>query len=88
MILLVRKMFGIRGAFRNVKKAADWKTGKGNNSKVDYEAWKRIDPGMQEDEHIFVNRRVEDEQRSEMERDASWIKAKAKLAEAGKKGKS
>ena len=85
---LVRKMFGIRQAFRNVKKAADWKKGKGNNSKVDYEAWKRIDPGMQEDEHIFVNRRVEDEQRSEMERDASWIKAKAKLAEAGKKGKS
>ena len=85
---LVRKMFGIRHAFRNVKKAADWKKGKGNNSKVDYEVWKRIDPGMQEDEHIFVNRRVEDEQRSEMERDASWIKAKAKLAEAGKKGKS
>ena len=43
---------------------------------------------MQEDEHIFINRSVEDEQRSEMERDASWIKAKAKLAEANKKGKS
>ena len=85
---LVRKVFGIREAFANVKCAADWKkTGKKTASKIDYEQWQRVDPSKKDSEHIFVNRKVEDEQRAEMERDAQMIKAKSKLAEAGKKGK-
>ena len=40
---------------------------------------------MVDAEHIFVNRKVEDEQRSEMERDAAMINTKTKFAEAGKK---
>ena len=84
---LVRKVFGIRAAYKEVKKVADWKkTGKNSNSKIDYEAWRRTDPAKVDVEHIFVNRKVEDEKRSEMERDASMLKAKAKLAEAQKKG--
>ena len=85
---LVRKIFGIRAAFRNVKSEADWKkTGKNPKSKVDYEGWRRVDPAMMDSEHIFLNRAVEDEQRTEMEREASMMKAKAKLAEAAKQEK-
>ena len=84
---LVRKIFGIREAFKKVKGVSDWKkTGKNSKVKIDYEQWRRIDPAKVDAEHIFVNRKVEDEIRSEMERDASILKAQAKLAEANKKG--
>ena len=83
---LVRKVMGIKAAFNNVMKESDWKKGPKQKSKVDYETWDRIDPGRKDQDHIFVNRKVETEVRSEMERDASLLKAKAKLAEAQKKG--
>ena len=81
---LVRKVFGIKMAYKDVQKEADWKKGPKTKTKVDYELWRRIDPSREEQEHAFVNRKVETELRSEMERDASMLKARAKLAEAQK----
>jgi hypothetical protein len=52
-------------------------------SKVDMEMWRRTDPGLEDQEHIFVNRKVEDEMRGEMDREASMLKAKLKLSEGG-----
>ena len=80
---LVRRVMGIRAAFQDV---SGWKK-KGNKKqpKIDYETWDRMDPGRKDRDHLFVNRRVEEELRTEMERDASMMKARAKLAEANKK---
>ena len=41
-------------------------------------------PGFKDVEQAFINRRVEDEIRSEMDRDAALLKAKAKLEERSK----
>ena len=84
---LVRKIFGIKAAFKEVKKEGDWKKAGKNKVKIDYELWDRIDPTRKDQEHAFINRKVETELRTEMERDASMLKAKAKLAEAQKSGK-
>ena len=80
-----RKGFGIASAFSNVNKEADWKKpangGKNWKSKVDYEIWKRIDPMAEDKDHHFINRRVEDEIRTEMERETQHLKARRKLQE-------
>ena len=85
---LGRKGYGIVAAFKEVKKRDDWqKPGghKGNQvSKVDYEGWRRLDPQFEDREHLFINRKVEEEVRLEMDRDAAMLKAKNKLA--GQKG--
>ena len=81
---LARKAMGIRSAFKEVTKAADWKKPDGAKtwkSKVDREIWRRIDPQLDDVEHMFINRRAEDEMRTEMDRDAALLKAKAKLAD-------
>ena len=81
----MRKVFGIRGAFKDVKKESDWKASGKSKSKIDYEMWDRIDPSRRDEEHVFVNCKVETELRTEMEREASMLKAKMKLTE-NKKG--
>ena len=40
---------------------------------------KRFDPSYQEEDKLFTSRKVEDEQRQEMERTANWLKAKSKV---------
>jgi len=80
---LSRKGFGIVGAFGAVQKESDWKrtsnAGKNWKSKVDYEKWRRMDPMAEDKDHLFINRKVEDEIRSEMEREAQQLKARKKL---------
>ena len=81
---LARKVMGIRSAFKHVMKMGDWKRTEGAKtwtSRVDREIWRRIDPQLEDTEHMFINRRAEDEMRGEMDRDAALLKAKAKLAE-------
>ena len=80
---MARKVLGIRSAYKAVVKESDWKKGTAKvwKSKVDMEMWKRTDPGLEDHEHIFVNRRAEDEMRGEMDREASMLKAKLKLSE-------
>ena len=80
---VARKAYGIVSAFENVRRRADWQKpggAKSWTSRVDYETWARIDPGKLSD-RPYVNRRVEDEIRGEMDRDAQLLKAKTKLAE-------
>ena len=82
---LGRKAFGIVKAFESVQKESDWKKtgGKDWKSKVDFESWKRIDPSREgEEEHVFVNRVMEDDMRGEMDREAAIAKARTRLAEA------
>ena len=51
-------------------------------SKVDEVLWRRLDPAKANiDELSFVNRKVEEEIRAEVERDASILKSFAKLRE-------
>jgi len=80
---MARKIMGIKAAYKMVSKEEDWKRGsaKGWKSKVDMEMWRRTDPGLNDQEHIFINRKAEDEMRGEMDRDASLMKAKMKLSE-------
>ena len=81
---LARKVMGIRLAYKDVMKVGDWKKTEGSKtwkSKVDRETWRRIDPQLEDADHMFVNRRAEDEMRTEMDRDAALLKAKAKLAD-------
>jgi len=83
---LARKVLGIKSAFADVTKEADWKkpaNAKSWKSKVDRVTWKRTDPNVQDKEHIFMNRKAEDEMRTEMDRDASLLKVRAKLEERG-----
>ena len=81
---LARKVLGIKYGFAEVSKEADWRkpsNAKTWKSRVDRETWKRTDPNVDDKEHIFMNRKAEDEMRTEMDREASMLKAKAKLAE-------
>ena len=69
---LARKCYGLEMAFRRCRVKSDWcRTGgqKGFKSKVDWPAAKRVDPSYA-DAHKLRIRPVEDEIRSEMERDA------------------
>ena len=80
---LARKIHGLKCAFFNVTKQADWKkpgNAKSWKSKVDEESQARYDPEMKDQAFTFVNRKAEDEVRSEMEREANMLKAKNKLA--------
>lgn len=85
---LARRGYGICRAFQRVSAVGDWrkpKDAKGWKTRVDYETWKRLDPSrLSDDDHLFVNRRVENEVREEMDRDAAMMKARAKLADASR----
>jgi hypothetical protein len=82
---MARKVLGIRSAYKDVFTKSDWKGGRAAvwKSMVDMEAWKRTDPGLGDQEHIFMNRKAEDEMRGEMDREASMLKALSKLSEQG-----
>ena len=83
---LARKILGIKYGFADVNKESDWKkqaNAKIWKSKIDRETWRRTDPNVDDKEHIFMNRKAEDEMRTEMDREASMLKAKAKLADRG-----
>ena len=82
---LIRKVFGIINAFKDVKKESDWKASGKNKRKIDYEMWDRIDPSRKDEEHAFINRKVETGVRTEMEREAALLKTKNKLTETKKK---
>ena len=87
---VARRAYGIVAAFENVKKRNDWQrppNAKSWSSKVDYELWARIDPGRQAYDKPYVNRRVEEEIRQEMDRDHTMLKARTKLAEQRAKEK-
>ena len=83
---IARKALGLVRAFKDVTQERDWKRpagtsgNKGWKSKVNWEAAKRCDPGMVEDGE-FVHREAEEEARGEIEKDASMLKAYAKIAE-------
>ena len=83
---LAKRGFGIHSAYRSVERRDDWRkaanAGKQWRSKVDEELWRRLDPAKANiDELSFVNRKVEEEIRAEVERDASILKSFAKLRE-------
>ena len=83
---LARKEFGLMKAFTCVEKELDWKKPKTGDkswkSKVDWEAFRRTDPGMSKDEVMKISR-VDEEQKKEMERDALILKTKQKLEASG-----
>ena len=83
---LAKKGYGIFVAFQNVEKKSDWKkesnAPKGRTSKVNEELWRRIDPGRAgNDEMAFTSKKLEDEIRGEVDRDANLLKAFAKPQE-------
>ena len=86
---LAKKGFGIISAFRDVERKEDWKkpgsAPKGWKSKVNEELWRRIDPARAgADETSIVNRKLEEEIRGEMDRDAALLKAFSKLEGASR----
>ena len=80
---MARKVLGIRSAYKDVFTKSDWKGGRAAvwKSMVDMEAWKRTDPGLGDQEHIFMNRKAEDEMRRATDREASMLKTELKLSE-------
>ena len=84
---LSRSAYGVVMAYKEVRKLGDWKkpgsAPKAWSSKVDKEMLRRYDPAHSDD-HTFVNRKVEDEVRSEMDRDAALLKARQNLEERRK----
>ena len=78
---LCRKALGIVEAWRKVQNEGDWSRpggSKGWKSKVDYEAARRVDPGLLDEAHFRI-RPLEEEVRKEAGRDASLLKARLKL---------
>jgi hypothetical protein len=83
---LAKKSYAIYQSCQHVKSEKDWRKPKDAKkdwrSKVDFVLWRRLDPSkLQDDEMTFVNRQVEDEVRTEMDREASLLKARQKLEE-------
>lgn len=83
---LVKRSFGIVSAFKSVERRDDWKkpakASKGWMSKVNEELWRRIDPvraGV--DEMNFPNRKLEEEIRAEVDRDAAMLNVFSKFEE-------
>ena len=88
---LAKKGLGIVSGYRMVELKDHWRKpangGKTWKSRVDEEMWRRIDPARGGvDEPQYNNRKLEDEIRSEVDRDASLLKAFAKLEERRPKG--
>ena len=81
---LAKRAYAIVVACGSVEKLADWKkpanAGKGWRSRVNEELWRRADPERSgADEMAFTNRKVEEEIRTEVDRDAAMLKAFSKL---------
>ena len=81
---LCKRAYAIVAACQTVEKRDDWKkaanAGKGWRSKINEELWRRIDPSRAgADELAFTNRKVEEEIRVEVDRDAAMLKAFSKL---------
>ena len=80
-----RRAFGLQQAFRRCQKKDDWNRPKNApaswRSKVDWEELDRLDPRASETLPTSM-RAVENEMRTELERDALLLKAKSKLKEA------
>ena len=88
---LCKRGFGIVSAYRSVERKEDWKKPQQNQknwrSKVNEELWRRIDPARSGvDELNFTNRKLEEEIRSEVDRDAAMLKAFSKLEDRQKAG--
>ena len=58
---------GIKMAFKKITKEGDWKCSD-SKSKIDHEMWRRYDPKILDEDHIFIHRKAEEEVRTEMER--------------------
>ena len=87
---LARKAYAFYVAFHGVRRQADWKKPKGDQgkawkSKIDWEAAKRYDHTLTDDEIITISG-AEAEVRREMERDALMLKMKSKLEERAGSG--
>ena len=88
---LAKKGYSIYVAYTAVERREDWKktdkSPKNWSSKVSEDIWKRIDPSRGgADELSFTNRKLEDEIRGEVDRDANLLKAFSKLQERQKLG--
>jgi len=86
---LSKKAYGLMTAYNNVKKETDWKRPSGNakwTSRVDWNAAKRVDPDLKGEDSLLRVPQVEDEVRTEIDREAALIKAKAKLDERQRSG--
>ena len=86
---MAKKAFAICSAYKMVERKEDWRkpqsAPKTWKSRVNEELWKRIGPNRAEmDEKQFTNRKLEEEIRSEVDRDAQLLKAFAKLEERQK----
>ena len=85
---LARKAYALTRAFRNCVSEADWRKPKNADkawrSKLDWESARRIDPplGCEQDGSISIPK-VDEEVRKEMDREATILKARAKLDERG-----
>ena len=82
---LARKAYALYLAFNGVRRQADWKRPKGEGgktwkSKIDWDAAKRYDHTLT-DEDIITISGAEAEVRKEMERDALMLKMRSKLEE-------
>ena len=87
---LTRKAYALYLAFHPVKRMGDWKRPRGDGgknwkSKIEWEAAKRYDHTLTDDEIITISG-AEAEVRKEMERDALMLKMKSKLEERAKDG--
>ena len=87
---LARKAYALTRAFRPVQNESDWRRPKGKEgatwkSKMDWESARGIDPVLTDDGAISIPS-VDEEVRKEMDREASLLKARAKLDERGGAG--
>ena len=83
---LARKALGYVKMVKEVNKEGDWKRPSGEKSKnwrskMNTEAQRRTDPSFLDEEESFVHREAEEESKQEIEKDASLLKAYAKIAE-------
>jgi hypothetical protein len=84
---LARKAYALARAFRLCQTEADWRRPKGKDgnswkTKIDWESARRIDPMLGDDGLITIPS-VDEEVRKEMDREASLLKARAKLDARG-----
>ena len=81
---LARKAYGLYLGFKDCDKEEDWRPGKDSKKKgnINEEMWRRVDPARAGvDEQSFSNRAMEEEIRTEVDREAAVLKAFSKLEE-------
>jgi hypothetical protein len=82
-----RKVYALMRAYRDIQTSADWKRPKGGGAntwktKVNWHEARMIDPGLTEARDVHMPE-VDEELRKEMDREASLLKARNKLYDAG-----